>query len=101
MGSITKKTKVDKKTRKTVTVFRAYVRREGFASKSKVCENEREAKEWLRNNDADSSLHRATSGMLFAALVEEFVKAPPTRGTRFWVPAHLDFWRTRLGRMKG
>ena len=56
MGSITKSTRVDAATGKTVKVFRAYVRRQGFASKSKVCKTEREAKEWLRENDGSASL---------------------------------------------
>lgn len=102
MGSITKRTKVDKATGKTITVFRAYVRRQGFASKSKVCKTEREAKEWLRENDATSSLHKATpgGGKTLAALIEEFVEAPPTKGTRYWSASHLDFWKEQLGAMK-
>lgn len=101
MGSITKRTKVDKATGKTVTVFRAYVRRQGFASKSKVCKTEREAKEWLRENDATSSLHKATpGGKTLSALIEEFVEAPPTKGTRYWSASHLDFWKQQLGAMK-
>lgn len=101
MGSITKRTKVDRSGR-AVTVYRAYVRREGYASKSKVCRTEREAREWLRENDATSSLHRAApgGGMTLTALIDQFVEAPPAKGTRYWAPSHLDFWRAELGGMR-
>jgi integrase len=100
MGSITKIQRVDKRTGKTVTVHRAYVRREGFASKSKVCKTEREAREWLRENDATSSLQRRVSGKTLSALIEDFTEAPAIRGTRYWSPGHLDFWRAELGGMR-
>lgn len=101
MGSIVKRTSVDKRTGKPVTTFRAYVRREGYASKSKVCTSEKEAKNWLRENDATSSLSRATpGGKTLSKLIDEFVEAPPTKGTRYWSPGHLDFWREQLGRLK-
>lgn len=99
MGSITKLPRVDKKTGKTVTIYRAYVRRTGFASKSKVCRTERIANEWLRNNDADASLKRPSSGTTFAALVDDFIYAPPAKGTKYWAASHLDFWRQQLGPM--
>lgn len=100
MGSITVKTKVDQSTGKPVTTYRAYVRRQGFASKSKVCKTEREAKDWLRNNDAESSLERKLSGKRLSNLIEEFVEAPPGKGTRYWSPLHLDFWKAQLGQMR-
>jgi integrase len=100
MGSITKKAMIDKSTGKAVLRFRAYVRRQGYASKSKVCKTEREAKEWLRENEATSNLQRVTSGKTLAQLIDEFVEAPPTKGTLYWAPAHLDFWREQLGAMK-
>jgi integrase len=100
MGSITKIQRVDKKTGKTVTVHRAYVRRVGFASKSKVCRTHSEAKEWLRNNDADSSLKRKGSGKTLAAVIEDFVLAPAVKGTRYWAAVHLDFWIAQLGEMQ-
>lgn len=100
MGSITKSTRVDASTGKKVAVFRAYVRRQGFASKSKVCSTEREAKEWLRENEGSANLQRVTSGKTLASLIDDFVEAPPTKGTRYWAPSHLDFWRAQLGGMK-
>lgn len=100
MGSITKLKRTDKATGKEITVYRAYVRRTGFASKSKVCRTEREAKNWLRNNDADSSLSRPTSGKLFRAFVDEFAAAPPAKGRRYWSMQHLDFWNAQLGAMR-
>lgn len=100
MGSITKTTKVEKATGKAVTTYRAYVRREGFASKSKVCKTQREATEWIRNNDAESSLERRTSGTTLRALVEAFVEAPPTRGTKYWTAGHLEFWVSQIGQLR-
>lgn len=99
MGSITKLQRVDKATGKTVTVFRAYVRRKGFPSSSKVCETNREAKEWLRNNESDEALRKPTGGPLLADVIEDFVDAPPAKGTRFWAESHLEFWRFHLGQM--
>lgn len=100
MGSIVKIKRIDKATGKTTTVHRAYVRREGFASKSKVCKTEREAKEWLRNNDAESTLEKAGSGQLLKDLIEDFAKAPAGKGTRYWTNSHLDFWIAQLGNMR-
>lgn len=97
MGSIVKSTKVDRATGKTVTTFRAHVRRTGFASKSKVCETEREAKEWLREADAPSTQRQRVSGKTLGKLIDEFVEAPPGKGTRYWSPLHLDFWKAQLG----
>ena len=100
MGSITKGTRIDAATGKTVKVFRAYVRRKGYASKSKVCATEREAKEWLRENDGSANLQRVTSGKTLNSVIDDFIEAPPTKGTRYWSASHLDFWREQLGAMK-
>jgi integrase len=100
MGSITTIKRIDKATGKTVLVHRAYVRRAGFASKSKVFTAKAEAKDWLRNNDAESSLQKAGSGQLLKDLIEDFVIAPPGKGTRYWTVGHLDFWREQLGNMR-
>jgi integrase len=99
MGSITKIQRVDKTTGKMVTLHRAYVRRVGFASKSKVCKTEREAKEWLRNNDADATQRLKGSGRSLASVIEDFVLAPPGKGTKYWSASHLDFWSAQLGAM--
>lgn len=100
MGSITTKTTVSNATSKPVTKYRAYVRREGYASKSKVFTSKRDAQEWLRNNDGDEALERVTSGTTLASLIDDFVEAPPGKGTRYWAASHLDFWRAHLGQMK-
>lgn len=100
MGSITKGVRLDAATGKSVKIIRAYVRRQGYASKSKICATEREAKEWLRENDGTASLQRVVSGKTLSMLIDEFVEAPPTKGTRFWIAGHLDFWRSQLGSMK-
>lgn len=100
MGSITRKTTISGATGKPVTKFRAYVRREGFASKSKVFLSKREAETWLRNNDSDSAQQRVASGKRLADLIDDFVEAPAGKGTRYWSAAHLDYWRRELGQMK-
>src|SRR4051794_25393389 len=97
MGSIVKTIRIAKASGKPVTVYRAHVRREGFASRSKVCKTERDAKEWLRNNDAESSLRKKVSRDTLRALIDDFAEAPPMRGTKYWAPSHLDFWRVELG----
>lgn len=100
MGSITKAQRVDKATGKTVTTYRAYVRRTGYQSRSKVFETNAAAKNWLRDNEALSSLAKATHGKTLKLLVDDFIKAPPTRGTKYWSAQHLDFWVEQLGQMK-
>lgn len=100
MGSIVKSQRTDKRTGKTVTRYRAYVRREGYASKSKVCATLYEAKEWLRNHDADSALERVTTGKTFKDLAATFAEAPAMRGTKAWTPGQLEFWVEHLGGMK-
>lgn len=100
MGSIVKTTRIAKATGKPVTVYRAHVRREGFASRSKVCKTEREAKEWLRNNDATAALRKKVSRETLSALIDVFVEAPPDRGWKYWEPSHMDFWREELGDKK-
>ena len=100
MGSITRTKRIDKATGKAVTVYRAYVRRTGFASKSKVCATIGEAKDWLRNNEADVTLEKVTSGQLLKNVIEDFVSAPPGKGRKYWAPSHLDFWREQMGGMR-
>jgi len=100
MGSIVTATRLDKSTGKEVKVYRAHVRRTGYASKSKVFASKREASDWLRNNDAQSTLERTSVGKTLKTLVEDFVKAPPGKGTRYWSAMHLDFWVEQLGMMK-
>ncbi|WP_201451442.1 tyrosine-type recombinase/integrase [Hydrogenophaga sp. BPS33] len=100
MGSITKTMKVDKSSGKPVAKFRAYVRRQGFASKSKVCDTEREAKEWIRNNDADAVQEKAVSGTTLASVIEDFTSAPAMKGTKYWSASHLDFWIAHMGLMR-
>ena len=56
MGSIVTAKRLDKATGKEINVYRAHVRRTGFASKSKVFTSKRDAQDWLRNNDAESTL---------------------------------------------
>ncbi len=100
MGSITKAQRVDKATGKSITTYRAYVRRTGFQSRSKVFESQAAAKKWLRDNEALSSLDKVVNGKTLKLLVDDFVKAPPTRGTKYWSQQHLDFWVEQLGGMK-
>lgn len=102
MGSIVTVEKVDKATGKAVKEFRAHVRRTGYASKSKVCKTLTEAKQWLRENEATTSLVKAgqKGSDTFRKLVEVFVDTPPTKGTRYWKPSQLDFWIEQFGDMK-
>lgn len=100
MGSIVTTKRVDKATGKPATVYRAHVRRKGFASKSKVFTSKRDAMDWLRNNEAEVTLNRKGAGKTLAQLIEDFVQAPPTRGTKYWTAVQLDFWKSQLGAMK-
>ncbi len=94
MGSIVPYTKADKATGKQVTLFRAYVRREGFASKSKVLPTKAAAKAWLRNNEAEVTLSKAGAGKTLKTLIDEFVHV----GNCTWAkPSQLDFWIEQLG----
>ncbi|MGC4080293.1 MAG: site-specific integrase [Rubrivivax sp.] len=82
------------------------MRRTGYASKSKLFAGpkpgsvERAAKEWLRENEATAALSRQGGRKTLAAVIEDFVLAPPRRGTRYWEPVHLDWWRAQLGGLK-
>ncbi|WP_018309368.1 site-specific integrase [Cupriavidus sp. UYPR2.512] len=105
MGSITTLKKTDAKTGKSVTTHRAFIRRNvsgKSVSKSKVFATKTEAKDWLRENENSAGLAAlgAATGPSFGDLLDAFVKSPPTKGTRFWDPTHIDFWRAELGSMK-
>lgn len=105
MGSITTAKKVNKATGKTVTTYRAFIRRNvngKSVSKSKVFPTRTEAKDWLRENESDAGLAAigGATGPTFAGLLDSFVKAPPMKGTRYWAASHIDFWRAELGAMK-
>ena len=102
MGSITEIKKPDKTTGKPITTYRAFIRRKGYAQKSKVFDSRAKAKTWLRNNEGDSSLVRVSKGhgQTFKDVVELFINAPPMRGTKFWAPSQIDFWIELFGQMK-
>lgn len=99
MGSIVESKKLDRKTGKTVTQYRAHVRRTGFKSKSKVFASKREAQDWLRNNEADAALEKVTEGRgsTFKRLVEDFTAAGLCKYASF---AHLEFWLEQLGALR-
>ncbi|WP_082551045.1 site-specific integrase [Pseudorhodoferax sp. Leaf265] len=104
MGSITERLKVTA-SGKTVKTYRVYIRRSvngKEVSKSKVFGTKTEAKDWLRENENDSGLKAiaGATGPTFANLLDAFVLAPPAKGTKFWLPSHIDFWRAELGAMK-
>lgn len=99
MGSITTVKKPSKATGKDVISYRAFIRRTldkgKQVSKSKVFETKAQAKEWLRNFESDESLAKLTQGhgKIFKAIVEDFIKAPPIKGTKYWpgrAPRVLD-----------
>lgn len=105
MGSITTAKKVNNATGKTVTTYRAFIRRNvngKTVSKSKVFATRTEAKDWLRENESDAGLAAigGATGPTFSDLLDAFVLAPPTKGTRYWADSHLDWWRAKLGTMK-
>lgn len=96
MGSIVERKRTDNATGKTVTDYRAHIRRAGFASRSKVFATKREAQDWLRNNETDAALERTARprGKTLADLIEDFVHAGVCK---YASPAHLEFWRDQLG----
>ena len=96
MGSITEKTKVTKDG-KTVTEYRAFIRRTGYASKSKVFANKREAGSWIRNNEADSAMSKTIQGKTLGELLDDFVALA---GCNYARMAHLDFWRDQFKNTK-
>ncbi|NWG72887.1 MAG: site-specific integrase, partial [Parvularculaceae bacterium] len=96
MGSIVEHKKVGKDG-KEVIQFRAHVRRKGFAPKSKVCRTLKEAKEWLRNNEADSTLKKASQGKTFSDLLDDFTALGDCR---YAAMPHLDFWLDQFGPRK-
>lgn len=105
MGSITEIVKLDKRTGKQIKKYRAYARRMiagKSVSSSKVCTTKSEAKEWLRNNEADMVLMTSVRerGKTFAQVADLFTQTPPQRGTKYWAPSHLDFWIAELGQMR-
>lgn len=94
MGSIVVSKRRDKATGKAVAVYRAHVRRKGYASKSQVFESRRAAQEWLRENEATVTLTRRGSGKTLRELIDDFVAV----GGRDYVKhAHLNFWASELG----
>ena len=97
MGSIVKE-KV-RRGGKEVFRYRAYVRRTGFKSQSKCFETQSEARAWLRNAESDASQksEQQEKAYPFSGVVETFVATPPRRGTKFWIPAHLEYWNGQFG----
>lgn len=109
MGSISPTVESEKslkKAGKAVESYRAFIRRKldngKTVSESKSFPTRAEAKAWLRNTETDTNLSKLTTatGKSLKDIVELFVKAPPIRGTKYWVPAHLDFWIGEFGSKK-
>ncbi len=96
MGSIVERKRTDKATGKTVTTYRAHIRRAGFASRSNVFASKRVAQDWLRHNENDAALERVARprGKTLADLIEDFIRADVCD---YASPAHLEFWRDELG----
>ncbi len=99
MGSIVESKKVDKVSGKTITQFRAHVRRVGFKSKSKVFSSNTEAKTWIRNNEGDAALDKkaAGRGLTFKRLIEDFTASAHCKYATF---AQLEFWLELFGALK-
>ena len=70
--------------------------------KSASFESEKKAKHRLRENEATATLRKISlaKGKTFQKFVEEFVAAPPMRGTKFWRLDHLEFWIEQFGGMR-
>ena len=97
MASITKETVV--RDGKSVTRYRAFIRRAGFKSKSKVFDTLACARVWVRDAEATSEMEKAEAAGIytFARVVETFVSTPPRKGFKFWAQSHLDWWLTKFG----
>ncbi|MGA4191060.1 tyrosine-type recombinase/integrase [Ralstonia nicotianae] len=100
MGSI-----VTRKAPDGTVSYRAFVRRTvngKQVGKSKVFRTKKEADQWMRDNESTAALAAigTSTGPTFGALLDAFVLAPPTKGTRYWAESHIDFWRAELGAMK-
>jgi len=100
MGSIT-----TRKTPEGKTTYRAFIRRNingKSVGKSKVFATKTAAKDWIRENESSAALAAlgTATGPTFSDLLDSFVLAPPIKGTRYWTPAHIDFWRAELGAMR-
>nr|CUV26865.1 Integrase family protein (modular protein) [Ralstonia solanacearum] len=100
MGSI-----VTRKAPDGAVSYRAFVRRTvngKQVGKSKVFRTKKEADQWMRDNESTAALTAigTSTGPTFGALLDAFVVAPPTKGTRYWAASHIDFWRAELGVMK-
>lgn len=103
MGSIVTTEVRDRATGKPLTRYRALIRRKGFKSKSKVFYSLREARDWLRDNEAAATLTPLTtpaSGKTLRQLVDDFVRVEPQRGWKYWKPSQLDWWNEQLGEMR-
>lgn len=97
MGSIVERKRIDKTTGKTITDYRAHVRRAGFASKSKIFPTRQAAKEWLRNNESDDALEKQVAkpaGKTLADLIDDFIRSGVCQ---YAAHAHLAYWRDQLG----
>ena len=93
MGSIVPHKKVDG-SGKELVMFRAHVRRKGFASKSKIFPTRSDAKKWLRDNEAVVTLNKAGSGKTLKQLIDDFANV----GNKAWARmSQLDFWSEQLG----
>lgn len=93
MGSIVE-TRKSGRDGKEYTQYRAHVRRQGFAPKSKVFRSKREAQDWLRNNESDATLKKAGQGKRLDDLLDDFVALGECGYARL---SHLDFWREQFG----
>ncbi|MBC9071826.1 site-specific integrase [Thauera sp. CAU 1555] len=96
MGSVVEHKRTDKRTGKTVTQYRAHIRRVGFGSRSKVFATKREALDWIRNNESDNALTKRASagGKTLASLIEDFIAAGVCQ---YASQAHLAYWCDQLG----
>ncbi len=75
--------------------YRAYIRRQGYPSKSKVFDRVSDAKAWARANDHESAMEKSTPAhaKTLSALISDF----SSDGPNYVKAAHLRFWTELLG----
>lgn len=105
MAHIREIKRIDKRTGKPVTQYRVEIRRiiDGKPyCKTKIHPNITAARKWLAENDGAANLQANVKqrGKTFSEVVELFVKTPPMKGTKYWLPQHLAFWKEQLGHLR-
>jgi integrase len=94
MAYIREYLKLDKKLGKEVKRYRAEIRRKGFASKSAIFGTRTEAKNWVKDNEAATTLTKAGSGKTLKSLIGDFANLGHCAYASMY---QLEFWAEQLG----